>query len=58
MNKESQKALEYAELASRVKPSADAYMLKGAISEELGLKDQAREAYRVAESLQQKEKGK
>ena len=51
--KEPQKALEYAELATRVKPTADSYMLKGAICEELGLKDQARESYRVAESLKQ-----
>ena len=36
----------------------EAFALKGARCEELGLKDQAREAYKLAESLQQKEKGK
>lgn len=50
--KDPKRALEFVNLAAAVKPTADIFTLKGTICEELGLKDQAREAFLRAEELQ------
>ncbi|MFH1069326.1 MAG: tetratricopeptide repeat protein [Candidatus Glassbacteria bacterium] len=52
--KQPAKALEYVGIAVRVQPSADVYSMMGAILEELGKKDGARSAYRMADSLANK----
>ena len=46
-----ERALEYINLAAGVKPTADIFTLKGTLREQLGLKEQAREAYQRAEEL-------
>jgi len=50
--KDLERALELVNLASTVKPTVDIFTLKGTICEELGLEDQAREAFLRAEELQ------
>jgi|GEM_PF-2694482 tetratricopeptide (TPR) repeat protein len=49
--KNPKRALEFVNLAAAVKPTADIFTLKGTICEQLGLKDQAWEAYRKAEEI-------
>jgi tetratricopeptide (TPR) repeat protein len=46
-----ERALDFVSVANRVQPTADTYTLTGRLLEELGHSDQARHAYRVADSL-------
>jgi len=50
--KDPERALEFVNLAAAVKPTVDIFTLKGTLCEQLGLKDQAREAYRKAGEIQ------
>jgi tetratricopeptide (TPR) repeat protein len=56
--KDLKRALEFVNLASTVKPTADIFTLKGTLCEQLGLKEQAREAYRRAEEIQNQGSGR
>jgi tetratricopeptide (TPR) repeat protein len=55
--KDPKKALNYVNLAGAVNPTAEIFSLKGAICEELGLKEESREAYRLAAELESSKSG-
>ncbi len=55
--KDPKKALNYVNLAGAVNPTAEIFTLKGAICEELGLKEESREAYRLAAELESSKSG-
>ncbi|MBW7996509.1 MAG: tetratricopeptide repeat protein [Candidatus Glassbacteria bacterium] len=46
-----ERALDFVSVANRVKPTVDTYSLMGRLLEELGRNEQARRAYRMADSL-------
>ncbi len=49
--RQPERALDFVAVANRVRPTADTYSLMGRLLEELGRGEQARHAYRLADSL-------